>query len=85
MVISGLLGVPMSDIPMFVAWSDDMIAAVGTGTSNSPDWPETWARVRIGRGSPLVIPAGADRPPSRSQTRHQILTRRGAAQQPDAP
>jgi cytochrome P450 len=46
MVISTLLGVPMSDLSMFIAWSDDMIAAVGTGSHQLPDWPQTWAKAK---------------------------------------
>jgi cytochrome P450 len=46
MVISKLLGVPMSDLSMFIAWSDDMIAAVGTGSNQLPHWPQTWAKAK---------------------------------------
>jgi cytochrome P450 len=45
-VISNLLGVPASDRSMFVAWSDDMIAAVGTGSDQLPNWPQIWARAK---------------------------------------
>jgi cytochrome P450 len=46
MVISKLLGVPVADLSMFIDWSDDMIAAVGTGSDHLPNWAQTWAQAR---------------------------------------
>ena len=43
-VIALLLGVPVSDLPLFVSWSDDLSAVMDSGQRNSPSWPETLAR-----------------------------------------
>jgi cytochrome P450 len=43
-VIAVLLGVPLSDLPSFITWSEDLSAVMDSGQRTSADWPETVAR-----------------------------------------
>lgn len=42
-VIALLLGVPTDDVPLFVAWSDAMTAAMDSGQKGTEDWEQTMA------------------------------------------
>ncbi|MBV8985749.1 MAG: cytochrome P450 [Acidimicrobiia bacterium] len=43
-VIALLLGVPLTDLQMFIDWSDDLSAVMDTGQSGTPEYEQTVAR-----------------------------------------
>jgi cytochrome P450 len=50
-VIAILLGVPLSDLSQFAAWSHQLGEAAGVGRESLPDWPDVFARAEEAGGS----------------------------------
>ena len=46
-VIALLLGVPLSDLPMFIEWSEDLSALMDSGQRGGDEWPERLKRGEI--------------------------------------
>ena len=43
-VIALLLGVPLSDLPKFIHWSEELAAYMDSGQRGTPEWPAVWQR-----------------------------------------